>query len=534
MKEKTASHEIHFGHFKAACEHEHNLFVHYIMAEIPLRTGFSLMRWRVATNVMILKKAGLFNIEKLRTLCLFQADYSHNNKFLGKSIMDHAVANGQISKEQYSVTGKRSISHALNKTLLFDNIRYQKYSASLTSCDLKSCYDRIVHTPAMLAVQSCGIPKNPLISFFSTLQEVKYHTRTCYGVSEDTFGGLEEQFIHRPQGAGQGNGAAPQLWAVVSSKMFETLHDLGLATCVKTPISGIDMMLVGFAYVDDSDLFTYSTTHDVQETVKKMQQIVDAWEKTAKITGGAIAPVKCWWYLINFEWDDNGNWKYGSNVQDCETVLTACDADNNRQSIQKLHVSEAQEMLGVYIAPDGNNDVQYEHLIARTKQLGDKMRTTYCYNHEAWIGLTTIAMKSIEYCLPATTLSKVQCDNIMWQLIKEFLPRAGINRYIKRDILYANHTIQGLGLKSLYLTQGISHIAELIEHQWKNSITGHFQMMSLECLRLELGVNANILSSNYSKYKDIILTTSWITHTWDFMSTNHITLNISIPEIPIA
>ena len=141
MKEKTASHDLHFGHFKAACKHDDNLFVHYILAEIPMQTGFSPKRWQVATNVMILKKAKLFNIDKLRMLCFFQADYNLNNKFLGHSIMKHAVETKQMASEQYSMTGKHSISHALNKTLLFDVLRYQKYSVGLTSCDLRSCFD---------------------------------------------------------------------------------------------------------------------------------------------------------------------------------------------------------------------------------------------------------------------------------------------------------------------------------------------------------------------------------------------------------
>ena len=108
MKKKTWTYDLHFGHFQAACNHEHNLLVHYILAEIPFRTGFSPSRWKVATNVMILKKAGLFNIEKLRTLCLFQSDFNHNNKFMGKKLMEHSVDNGLIAKEQYSVTGKKA------------------------------------------------------------------------------------------------------------------------------------------------------------------------------------------------------------------------------------------------------------------------------------------------------------------------------------------------------------------------------------------------------------------------------------------
>ena len=386
MKERTSSHDLHFRHFKAACEHKEHLFVHYIMAEIPFCTGFCPTCWKKATNVMILKKAGLFNIEKLRTLCLFQADHNHNNKFLGQEAMKYTVKEENIAAEQYSVTGKKSISHALNKTLLFDNMRYQKASMSLTSCNLKSCYDRIVHSPAMMALRSVGVPKEPMISFFSSLQEVKYYTRTAYGLSEETFGGLEEGYTQKPQGSGQGNGAAPQIWAILSSKMFGILHDLGLATLVQTPISNTGLWLVGFAYVDDSNLFTYSLDHNIPETVAKMQQIVTAWEQAAKVTGGAIAPVKCWWYLIHFEWDEFGQWKYGTKDSN-EYQISVKDSENNLQQIQRLNSDEAQEMLGVYISPNGDNKCQYEHLLKKAIDLGERIRTCYTYRHEAWLGL---------------------------------------------------------------------------------------------------------------------------------------------------
>ena len=78
------------------------------MAELPFRTGFSPLRWQHATNVMILKKAGLYNLEKLRTICLFQADFNHNNKFLGKSTMAHAAEHQLTATEQYSTPEKNA------------------------------------------------------------------------------------------------------------------------------------------------------------------------------------------------------------------------------------------------------------------------------------------------------------------------------------------------------------------------------------------------------------------------------------------
>ena len=111
----------------------------------------------------------------------------------------HALKNDCIVPEQYRVTGKKSISHALNKALLFDITRYNKSSLCLTLCNLKLCYNRIVHNPAMIALRSCGVPKAPLISFFTLFQEVEYYTRIAYGLPKETFGGIEKGYTQKPQ-----------------------------------------------------------------------------------------------------------------------------------------------------------------------------------------------------------------------------------------------------------------------------------------------------------------------------------------------
>ena len=118
----------------------------------------------------------MYNIDKLRTLCLFQSDFNHNNKFLGKKVMDNVVQNKLCALEQYSMSGKQCITPAHNRTMLFDLTRDSKGCLSMTSCDLKSCYDRIAHLPATLALRSVGCPIEPLLSMFSTIQNVQYFT----------------------------------------------------------------------------------------------------------------------------------------------------------------------------------------------------------------------------------------------------------------------------------------------------------------------------------------------------------------------
>ena len=40
----------------------------------------------------------------------------------------------------------------------------------MTSVDLKSCYDRIAHTPAIMAMHKIGAPYEPTASMFNTIE----------------------------------------------------------------------------------------------------------------------------------------------------------------------------------------------------------------------------------------------------------------------------------------------------------------------------------------------------------------------------
>ena len=59
-------------------------------------------------------------------------------------------------------------------------------------------------------------------------------------------------------GMGQGNGAAPAGWAVISTPMLEIMKKHGHCMAFKALISGEELKIVGFAFVDGKDLLRAS------------------------------------------------------------------------------------------------------------------------------------------------------------------------------------------------------------------------------------------------------------------------------------
>ena len=165
----------------------------------------------------------------------------------------------------------------------------------MTGVDLKSCYDRVAHAPAYLAMRSYGIPSEPIESMLSTIQDMFFFTFTAHRMSKNSFGGIEEGFLAAPNGLGQGNGTGPSVWSVVSSKMFQVMHHRNAATKIVSLLTNTSVDVCGFAFVDDTDLIAMSPQgcNDHTDANKSMQKVVNEWEAVSKTTGGALVPSKC-------------------------------------------------------------------------------------------------------------------------------------------------------------------------------------------------------------------------------------------------
>ena len=65
-------------------------------------------------------------------------------------------------------------------------------------------------------------------------------------------------------------------------------------------------------FVDDTDLLHMDMTRTemLEDTHEALQQSVSSWGTKLLATGGALKPPKCFYYLIDYEWLDDGTWRY--------------------------------------------------------------------------------------------------------------------------------------------------------------------------------------------------------------------------------
>ena len=212
-----------------------------------------------------------------------------------------------------------------------DILRQTKQPGVIAPTDLKSCYDRICHNVASLSMQRIGLAPSEIQCMLKPLPYLEHSICCAFGTSQETYG--NEINATPMQGVYQGNGAGPIVWAVVSSPLLQILKEEGYGTHFWTAISDKPIRIVGYAFVDDTDLIQTAAHGDMYPDVhSKMQDAMDLWEGLIKNTGGALATIKCRWWGIDFQWN-NGKWRYRQK-QEFTQEMYAFDTSEKRQKNQ--------------------------------------------------------------------------------------------------------------------------------------------------------------------------------------------------------
>jgi hypothetical protein len=160
------------------------------MALLPFNTGYSPMLWRVGIDSMIPKKQHDLRPEKLRLILLMDARFNHNNKLIGKKILEYGEKHNLLAEEQYGSRKERSANqHALNKKIILDTVRQYRIPTIYCANDARSCYDRILLMVAYLTLRIFGVPKEAARCSVNTLCLMRRYIRTIFGISEGYYGG---------------------------------------------------------------------------------------------------------------------------------------------------------------------------------------------------------------------------------------------------------------------------------------------------------------------------------------------------------
>jgi hypothetical protein len=137
------------------------------------------------TDVESLKKIGIYDIEQMRAVQLFAAEFNITNKMIGNRALVHAELCNEVADERH---GSRKYHHArllvLKKVLVRDWLLLRKQAGAYGMNNAKGCFDRIVHTVAILVLLIFGVPYNAARILFLVLAKARHKIKTGCGTSD--------------------------------------------------------------------------------------------------------------------------------------------------------------------------------------------------------------------------------------------------------------------------------------------------------------------------------------------------------------
>jgi len=161
-------------------------------------------------------------------------------------------------------------------------------------------------------------------------------------------------------GIGQGNRAGPQIWVAVSTPLFNIMQQEGFVVQFICALLHQYKVLARLAFINDTDLILNDKTNKSAKVIGKMQNSLTMWHSLLWATGGKLVPDKCFWYMIDFKWQ-NQQWAY-KNLVELPGKIHVTINQNEKIIIPRLETLEARRTLGIQLVPDSNDEMEAQYL----------------------------------------------------------------------------------------------------------------------------------------------------------------------------
>jgi hypothetical protein len=160
--------------------------VHLNLINYCLTFHYSLTRWQDIVNAMILKDPGGYQINRLRIIHLYEADFHFILGIKWRQLLHHADQLKLIHRGQYGGRpGMEATTLAFIEELKTDICYASRKPMINFDNDAASCYDRIIAALASLIARAHGQHRDVCFVHAETLRQAKFRLKTAMGVSDD-------------------------------------------------------------------------------------------------------------------------------------------------------------------------------------------------------------------------------------------------------------------------------------------------------------------------------------------------------------
>ena len=178
------------------------------------------------------------------------------------------------------------------------------------------------------------------------------------------------------------------------------------ATTIITTILKTVFSLIGFVFVDDTNLMTAANNaHTSGETmIEQMQTLMTNWCGWIRATGGLIALTKTRWFAITFEFNGLG-WQYHTKAS-LPSNITLPDKDGNIYTVSRKDPLEAYTSLGLQIDFCGTLTAALDDVTHFCQEFSTQKNSAKCNQTSCLDTFATSFMPTLSYRIIATQFTE--------------------------------------------------------------------------------------------------------------------------------
>jgi len=287
------------------------------------------------------------------------------------------------------------------------------------------------------------------------------------------------------------------------------------------------MTLVCFGFVDDTFLFLNNDDPLVtsEDLIDEAQLELSTWEGLISATGGALAPEKSYWYLVEVGPDG----KYVSKANQPGSLFL--HNKGRPETIERLEVTEACKTLGIWSHPDGLVTDEANALKSKALKWADAVRTERINPTEAWHSINHTIMKMIEHPLVATSISKKDMHDVMRPILQAALPKARIQKHFPHKLVYGTLMTEGFGVYDPSASQVIKHVHSLIWHIFQDSPSNDLHVQNMELVQYYAGTEKPLWDMPFAEHGHLA-PQGWMAFTWQELSETSLSLKPPLATMP--
>ena len=492
--------------------------------------GLPLHRWQSAVTCMLEKVTGTNHLEKLRAICLLEADYNWwcRVKF-ARDLMSRMRECDIMPAEQFASQGRNTTDAVIMKQLFYDYATILHVDAAVCSVDAANCYDSVHHAIASLSCQSLGLALSCCLLMLRTMQSITFYIKTGFGVSPNGFGGSHDNPSY---GLGQGSCSAPASWTGVSTLIVNAYRRSNFGVTMRGAWSDTSLQLAAILYVDDTDLLHLSSNpyHTLEQFVIEVQNATWFWGLLLQATGGSLKPSKCFWYLASYHFP-NGRACLRQHKSIAHNLLTIPQHDGGGLAIRLLDAKQEEETLGIFSCPAGTNNKQLEKMLQKGMTWTHRARSPLLPRQDKVHSFWTQALMSVRYGLAALMCPPDQLESTIQKWYYASLPLFGIERNITKEWRDLPIQFQGLGLPNFAIEKLADSIHFIHRHWDMNNSIGRALRIVFELVQIETGLEGNFVTRDYSTL-GCLASPSWWKVIWQYCSQYGVTLELTNTRIP--